>query len=282
MFQRGGAIRAYGIKLICSGNEFYENTADQAGAIHLWANDNSVIDHNLFVGNSSTGNCGAVTFNECNGAEFFNNTLSENSDTGDRNAAGLVIWTSSNINIYNNIVVNNIGKGLYGYESTDCPATYNDVWENTVNYDGISPGIGSISADPLFVGGNPFSYHLLVGSPCIDTGDPESPLDPDGTRADMGAFYFDHEVTGCHYVVGDINGNGTANGLDVTYGVAFFKGGPPPPVACDMCPEPAPFYAGGDVNGSCSFNGLDITYMVAYFKGGPLLQFCPDCPAMGR
>jgi len=27
-------------------------------------------------------------------------------------------------------------------------------------------------------------------SPCIDAGDPTSPLDPDGTIADMGAFYY--------------------------------------------------------------------------------------------
>ncbi len=32
----------------------------------------------------------------------------------------------------------------------------------------------------------------MVGSPCINAGDPNSPLDPDGTIADMGAyFYFD-------------------------------------------------------------------------------------------
>ena len=29
-------------------------------------------------------------------------------------------------------------------------------------------------------------------SPCIDTGDPNSPVDPDGTRADMGAYYYPH------------------------------------------------------------------------------------------
>lgn len=34
-------------------------------------------------------------------------------------------------------------------------------------------------------------FHLLAISPCINTGDPNSPLDPDGTRADMGALYFD-------------------------------------------------------------------------------------------
>jgi hypothetical protein len=50
-------------------------------------------------------------------------------------------------------------------------------------------GTGNLSQNPLFV--NPVSdFHLQAGSPCIDTGDPASPLDPDNTRADMGCFYF--------------------------------------------------------------------------------------------
>ena len=32
-------------------------------------------------------------------------------------------------------------------------------------------------------------------SPCIDAGDPNSPLDPDSTIADMGAFYFDQSLS---------------------------------------------------------------------------------------
>jgi len=35
---------------------------------------------------------------------------------------------------------------------------------------------------------------LRLGSPCIDAGDPASPLDPDGTVADMGALFFNHPV----------------------------------------------------------------------------------------
>jgi hypothetical protein len=81
----------------------------------------------------------------------------------------------------------------------------------------------------------------------------------------------------CEYITGDANGNGTFNGLDVTYSVAYFKGGPPPPYECD-CPPHGTWFVAGDVNGSCSFNGLDVTYMVAYFKGGPLPHPCPDCP----
>jgi hypothetical protein len=38
---------------------------------------------------------------------------------------------------------------------------------------------------------DPSNYHLQEESPCIDAGDPASSLDPDGTTADMGAYYYD-------------------------------------------------------------------------------------------
>ncbi len=81
----------------------------------------------------------------------------------------------------------------------------------------------------------------------------------------------------CDYVVGDANNSGGYNGLDVTYGVAFFKGGPAPPYVCECTPYNY-WYVAGDVNGSCSYNGLDVTYGVAYFKGGPDPIPCADCP----
>jgi len=81
----------------------------------------------------------------------------------------------------------------------------------------------------------------------------------------------------CDYVVGDVNDSGDLNGLDVTYGVSYFKGGPQPPYEC-QCTEGNTWFVAGDVNGSCGYNGLDITYAVAYFKGGPDPIPCPDCP----
>ncbi len=56
------------------------------------------------------------------------------------------------------------------------------------------PGTGNISADPLFVDPLLQDFHLQSNSPCIDTGDPASPFDPDSTRADMGALYFDQNT----------------------------------------------------------------------------------------
>ncbi len=48
--------------------------------------------------------------------------------------------------------------------------------------------------DPLLADTSTDDYHLLPGSPCIDSGDPASPLDPDSTRADIGALFFSHAV----------------------------------------------------------------------------------------
>jgi len=111
----------------------------------------------------------------------------------------------------------------------------------------------------------------------------------DGSVVDAGAYLDDFTIynyftgpEGCVYIKGDINNSGIANGIDVVYGVVYFKGGPPPPVRCDMCPQTAPFYAAGDVNGTCVFNGIDITFYVNYLKGiYPALLFCPTCPPAG-
>jgi hypothetical protein len=83
----------------------------------------------------------------------------------------------------------------------------------------------------------------------------------------------------CDYIPGDANGSNTFNGLDVTYGVSYFKGGLPPSYTCE-CTTGHSWYVAGDVNASCSFNGLDVTYAVSYFKGGPGPSPCADCPPL--
>ena len=49
--------------------------------------------------------------------------------------------------------------------------------------------------DPQFADTANGDYHLLAGSPCIDAGDPELSNDPDGTIADIGAFYYNQAGT---------------------------------------------------------------------------------------
>jgi hypothetical protein len=90
---------------------------------------------------------------------------------------------------------------------------------------------------------------------------------------------FAQMANACHYVVGDINGDGVFDGMDVVYAVRYYDGIPNPPDSCECPPGSGHFwYVAGDVNGSCNFNGLDVTFMVSYFKGGPLPQPCQYCP----
>jgi len=105
--------------------------------------------------------------------------------------------TGEGVEIYNNISVTNGSTGIEfqnnnGAYPDSGAVRYNDSWNNDEeDYAGCEPGEGAIFADPIFIGGTPYDFHLRYGSPCIDTGDPNSPPDPDSTRADVGAYYYD-------------------------------------------------------------------------------------------
>lgn len=115
------------------------------------------------------------------------NTIINNDFRDNETAIGAHANTTS-IDIRNNIITDNTtGIDLnIGNFNID----YNDVWNNTTNYWGCFPGMGDISIDPQYIGGTPFDYSLSATSPCIDAGDPNSPLDPDNTIADMGVIFY--------------------------------------------------------------------------------------------
>ncbi len=134
-----------------------------------------------------------------------NNTIVSNGRDGYHDWAG-----GGQVYIKNNIFAENGRYGIFKHRDTPVYISYNDVWANIggdylEGYSGPPvpftpiPGTGEISANPLFAD-PPLDYHLTwanfptpdsTRSPCIDAGDPALPLDPDSTRADMGAFYFD-------------------------------------------------------------------------------------------
>ncbi len=114
--------------------------------------------------------------------------------------------------IINSILWNNEPQEIYFSEYVD-PDTI------TISYSNIEGGVagivtnnngtvywldGNIDVNPLFIDPDNGDYHLSwanfpiqdsTKSPCIDAGDPDSPLDPDGTIADMGAYYFNQNVS---------------------------------------------------------------------------------------
>ena len=125
---------------------------------------------------------------------------------------GVFLWDSSPI--FSNVVISNneaaggisndpnVGSGIYSGGNSNPVITNTIIWGNlpesdaidgiaTVSYSNIQggwEGEGNIDGAPLFCNPDSGDYTLAENSPCIDAGDPSSPLDSDGTIADMGAF----------------------------------------------------------------------------------------------
>jgi hypothetical protein len=185
------------------------------------------------------------------------------------------------------------GRGVYRLGNGNLIANSSTSGENGLY--AIEPGTGNI-IDTLDTGGNFRFIELFVlegGTPfigrccyndnaaCVDTN--QAACTALGGTWDAGLNCTDNPCpTGgdCDYVPGDVNGSDSYNGLDITYGVNYFKGGSDPLCPNGSCPIPPcdTFFYCGDVNGSCSYNGLDITYGVSFFKGGSAPINCPDCP----
>jgi hypothetical protein len=96
------------------------------------------------------------------------------------------------------VVYANLGDGvLLGQSVSNSIVRANSgaqlVGAGTVSYSNLEggfPGIGNLDLDPLFWNADAGDFHLQSLSPCIGAGDPAQ-FDPDGSRADMGAFPHD-------------------------------------------------------------------------------------------
>ncbi len=120
---------------------------------------------------------------------ILNNTILDNSESG-------VFLYNSTGSAINNILTTNGNNGIYAQDSNFW-INYNDVWGNgRDDYHGIDPGPSDISESPRLMNPGIGDFHPLEGSPVVDAGDPNY-LDPDGTRADIGAWFFNQNHPPC-------------------------------------------------------------------------------------
>lgn len=206
----GGAIRVWGGRATIVGNLVEGNSADGAPGIEFSDQASGVVDANLIrdnivgeaggirlVGGSIvtiTNNIitsverGVVVFDDPSQAWIVNNTIVGCS------AEGVHAFDASTIFVYNNIVAGN-GAGISSL-TPNATVDYNDVWDNGLDYGGVTPGPGSISVDPQFVNASMGDYHLVWGSPAINTGtnvgapayDKDGISRPQMSGVDMGAY----------------------------------------------------------------------------------------------
>ena len=182
------------------------------GGIYCYVNSSPSLENVTITGNSASNGGGIYCYNNSS-PSLENVTITGNSASS---YGGGGIYTNDDISVINCIISDNSGNyGIY-VSSGNPDITYSDFYNNengnfyncgqwigvnvTTNANGDScDAYYNIQLDPLFVDSLNGDYHLSwanypipdsTKSPCIDAGDPTSPLDPDGTIADMGEYYF--------------------------------------------------------------------------------------------
>ena len=121
---------------------------------------------------------------------------------------GSKMVASARVSLINSIIYNNAGTSITSHSVWRNPTRLNVGWSNieggvdglaidsTVSFNWLE---GNINEDPVFVGGESYSYYLKPESPCIDAGTDlfvfegdtivnYSPEEYNGLAPDMGAF----------------------------------------------------------------------------------------------
>jgi hypothetical protein len=183
-----------GLGVLIESSVFRENVAQYGGAMHINKSTATVIHDNLFYSNHAnvhpnTSDGGGIHLGwNVNPATISANTFHGNTAT--RYGEAILLDTQTHADIRDCIVWGSpSGMNQIDWLSgSSITVTYSDI-------EGAFPGTGNIDADPLFRDAANGDYSLSAGSPCLDAGDPNSPLDPDGTRADMGYYALPHADT---------------------------------------------------------------------------------------
>lgn len=190
---------------IISGNSITENSAWHGGGILCLYYCSPTIIGNTISENSASTSGGAILSDVDGNPIISGNCISRNLAHGD--GAG-ILCAHGDATITHNTIWRNITYGGYGggiAAGSGTTVTNTILWKNsdqnreqisgspTVRYCDVQggwEGDGNIDCDPEFVNPDSGNFHLQMTSCCIDSGDPSGPLDPDGTVADIGAFYF--------------------------------------------------------------------------------------------
>ncbi len=210
---RGGGIYLNSSNSIISDCVFYGNESTMGPAIAIGEHTNNVLIERCNIYNnacavSNPAGLSIISISLSSDITVSRSVIHHNGGSGIRN------YSSSNTSVINCTIANNSGYGINNiYFDSDIYvlntiSAFNNMGNllNSDNffsvavceYSDIIDGTGQpwfnegcIDADPLFEDTSQNNYHLMSASPCIDAGHPDSPLDPDGTTADIGALYFD-------------------------------------------------------------------------------------------
>ena len=208
----------------------WDNTAPEIDHNLVWANGASNVGSGAFIAEGATPHVHHNVFwdnvdivpasgGDPHGLQFYNaGGVVEQNLIGRGDSNGLHVNTSTVI-IRNNIFYENgiegiRGRGICAVNGAIPTIAHNLFFGNVRGALLIAPSAGDVSAtvandlslgdaiygnqdaDPAFMDADSQDWALTASSPAIDTGDPGSPRDPDGTLADVGPFYHPQATSG--------------------------------------------------------------------------------------
>ncbi len=185
---------------------FKGNSAgDSGGGIY---NSSGVLTlaNSIFSGNTAVWNGGAM-YNEWSSLTVTNCTFVGNAaDNGNALALNSSIWSNPSVVEFTNCILRDNGDEIWNNDDSTITVTFSNIYVDTRS---PWPGEGNIRNNPLFADPENGDYHLKsqagrwdpasqswviddVTSPCIDSGDPSTPIGmeppPNGGIINMGAY----------------------------------------------------------------------------------------------
>lgn len=200
------------------GNFIHRNGAEFAGAgVLVQGASTPHVHHNVFWDNYDTVAGGvdphAILYQGTAAGVCEHNVIGKTDGNGLLASADAQPSVRHNIFVENGIPSPNRGRGIC-WLGTQPPIVFHNLfWDNQIaailwgggpgdlsgaaanDVSGTDLVYGNLDGDPAFTDAGAFDFTLTAGSPAIDAGDPALPLDPDGTVADIGAFFFDQSTT---------------------------------------------------------------------------------------
>jgi len=216
----GGGLRVYDatvdvINCIISDNQ----AGTYGGGVAIYENSNINISYTTITVNSASNDGGGIEILTSTPV-ITNCTIYDNEAFGCGNQ--IDCW-SGGLEAVNCIIGGNSTNESVYFGTSTAIFDYCDFYNTDgLDFDGNVPtGLGVITTvnnnedpcdefmnillDPLFVDSEIPDFHLTEFSPCIDAGDPDAPLDPDGTYIEIGKYYFEQTGTENNTIVQTTN-----------------------------------------------------------------------------
>ena len=173
---------------------FEENKAGKnGGGIFCTLNSNPIFNNTIILKNSAAS--GGAVYSRKSSPEFENVTIVKNSAT--KRTAGIFSEDDSNPVLMNCILWKNSNGEIafsHQFKKSSVTISYSDIYSGLAGITNQFNGIlnwdnSNLEFYPLFKDEQNNDYQLMIGSPCINSGNPEKQYDDlDETRNDMGAF----------------------------------------------------------------------------------------------